>query len=694
METFEQKAQDVFSEIVINKSFVHQAGFGSRSIPTYVKEWIVSYYLGGEDKLNDLIREKIGNFIQKNLPDKSQKETIKNMMFEQREVKLLDNYSVVVNLDKGDRYLNIPFLDETGAFSMPQIIDDNKMLLSSGLWGVGTLYYIPKSEDNKKGQIWMRGFKPFQLANTDIDYFCQSRSHFTTLEWINLIVSTMGFNHHIYSERQKILLISRLIPMVEPRYNLVELAPKGTGKSFVFDNMSRYVAVRSGSVTPAVLFYNDARKTPGLITRYDCVVIDEAQKVKGDSSGDLTALLKSYLEAGHFARGKSGDINAEAGLVMLANIDLDQNKRPLFENYGLLRIFPNFLKETAFIDRFSGLLPGWDLPRISKDTPSKSIGLKGDFFSEILHCLRIDLRYRNYAKQNMELTDCDDMRDNKGVEAGASGLLKILFPDLNPSEEDFYRYCVNPALELRQRVRDELCKMDPEYLAVTFKSKIPDTYQQNHRLAVYVDPRAIENLPEMVVIEKSGIDEEAIEFGTDREPEELVEIETPVVTSISEELLSKTVTIKEGETGYSYENLFGPYLKGARIVHLVDPYIRMEYQIKNLLLFIKSLDTTNGSVELKLSTSAEDDYQKSVSASKFKDLADGLSQHGIIFTYEFDPNIHDRSIRLDNGWTIYTGRGIDIFQKPDTKYELSEVEPSKRKCRETEIVFFKTEDKK
>jgi len=117
--------------------------------------------------------------------------------------------------------------------------------------------------------------------------------------------------------------------MVEPRYNLVELAPKGTGKSFVFENMSRYVAVRSGAISPAVLFYNDARKTPGLITRYDSVVIDEAQKVKADTSGELTALLKSYLEAGRFARGSASSINAEAGLVMLANIDLDQNKRPL-----------------------------------------------------------------------------------------------------------------------------------------------------------------------------------------------------------------------------------------------------------------------------------------------------------------------------------------------------------------------------
>ena len=305
METFEQKALDIFSEIVINKSFVHKAGFGSRAIPTYVREWIISHYLDEATELSDTSRDKIARFVQKYVPDKSQKETIKNQLFEQMEVNLLDNFSVYVNLAKGDRYLNIPFLDEDAAFATPQIIQENEMLLSSGLWGVGTLYYVPKSEDNPRGQVWMREFRPFQLANMDLDYFRECRKSFSTQEWIDFLVASMGFNHHLYTERQKILLISRLIPMVEPRYNLVELAPKGTGKSFVFENMSRYVAVRSGNVSPAVLFFNDSRKTPGLITRYDSVVIDEAQKVKADSSGELTALLKSYLEAGRFARGSA-----------------------------------------------------------------------------------------------------------------------------------------------------------------------------------------------------------------------------------------------------------------------------------------------------------------------------------------------------------------------------------------------------
>ena len=685
METFEQKALDVFSEIVINKSFVHKAGFGSRAIPTYVREWIISHYLDESTELTEAARQKIAGFVQKYVPDKSQKETIKNQLFEQMEVQFLDNFSVYVNLEKGDRYLNIPFLDENAAFALPQIVQDNEMLLSSGLWGVGKLYYVPKNDDNPRGQIWMREFRPFQLANMDLEYFRECRKSFTTQEWIDFLISSMGFNYKLYSERQKILLICRLIPMVEPRYNLVELAPKGTGKSFVFENMSRYVAVRSGAISPAVLFFNDSRKTPGLITRYDSVVIDEAQKVKADTSGELTAFLKSYLEAGRFARGSASSINAEAGLVMLANIDLDQNKRPLNEQVGLFRVFPNFLRETAFIDRFSGLLPGWDLPRISKDTPSKTIGLKGDIFGEILHSLRSDISYRDYVKTNMELQNCDDMRDSKAVEAGATGLLKILFPDQDPSEEEFYCYCANPALELRQRVRDELCKLDREYVPVTFTSKIPDDFQRGHRLVSYSDPNSIpvtqvEHLDAVPIPVKDEEEAEVLRyFGAADEPSD--------DKDKHDELSAKTIHIREGETGYSYNNLFGPYLKGATKIFVVDPYVRLEYQIRNFIVFAGIIDTSVGQVELKLTTSAEDAYQEKIQEQKLKEISASLAQHGIIFTFEFDPVIHDRSIRMDNGWCIYPGRGLDIYQKPDSKYELSEIDQTKRKCRETDIIF-------
>ena len=681
MESFEQQALDNYGSLIINKSFARKSGFGSRAIPVYVREWIVAHYVGDSPDLTDEARVKIAEFVRKYVPDKSERESVKNRLFEQSDVQLLDDYAVQVNLAKGDRYLIIPFLDESKAVIPPNIVRENEMLLSSGIWGVGTLSYAPPGEDGP-GQVLLRSFVPFQLASLDMEYFIARRKAFATQEWIDFVINSMGFNHRIYSERQKILLISRLLPMVEPRYNLIELAPKGTGKSFVYENMSRYVAVRSGAITAPVLFYNDARKTPGLITRFDCVVIDEAQKVKGDRSGELAALLKSYLEAGRFGRGSAGSITSESGIVILANIDLDENKRPLHEMIGLFRDFPNFLRETAFLDRFSGLLPGWDLPRVSKVTPSICMGLKGDIFGEILHMLRSDISYQDYVKTNMHLQNCDDMRDSRAVEAGASAMLKILFPDMQPTEEDFYRFCVNPALEMRQRVRDELCKLDREYEPISMRSKHPDQFQQTHRKPQFVDPSAIEfkKLPKRFELEYEATAEHLL---TGAQPQGDKDTGDP------DEMREKTVQIEEGDIGHSYKNLFGPYLKGTSSIHLADPYIRLEFQIRNFLAFIGIIDTVDGPVDVHLTTSAEDECQKRINSQKFDEIATSLEGHGITLTYEFSDTIQRRAIALDNGWKIVLDRGLDIFQEPDSRYELSEVDQTKRKCRETEIVYMK-----
>jgi len=309
----------------------------------------------------------------------------------------------------------------------------------------------------------MREFRPFQISSVDLDYFRECRQHFTFDEWLDLMVSSIGFNPRSQTLAQKMILVTRIIPLAEPRVNVVELAPKGTGKSFVYDNLSRYARVLAGGkITPAALFHNLATHSPGLITRYDGIVLDEVQSVRGDSAGELMAGLKVYLESGRYSRGKTTG-TAEASFVMLGNTSLDEDRRLVYEEVGLFREIPNFLQETAFIDRIHGMIPGWGMGRVTKDTPSRSMGFKGDFFSEILHVLRSDLHYGEYIQQEMQLVNCNDLRDRKAITRLASGFLKLSFPDMKPSEEEFTEYCVRPAVALRQRVRDELHKMDPEY---------------------------------------------------------------------------------------------------------------------------------------------------------------------------------------------------------------------------------------
>ena len=465
-QSFEEKALEYFAEVVINKALIHEAGFGARAIPTYVGEWILSRYIE-DGELSKQSRAKVAQFIAQYLPAKGQKDTIKDALLRQETVKLLDDYSVSVNLKTGQRQLRVPFLDINDAFIDGYIVEQHALLLSSGVWGVGELFYLsPDGVERKKGEVWMRAFKPFQIGAIDLHYFVECRQYFTLEEWRDLLISGMGFNPAIYTERQKLHLMTRILPFIEPKVNLIELAPKGTGKSFIYDNLSRYARVMSGGkVSPAVLFHNQLTNIPGLITRYDVVVFDEVQSITGDTTGELIAGLKVYLESGKFSRGKT-EATADAGFVMLGNITLDMNRKPIYLVESIFKEIPNFLQETAFIDRIHGIVPGWELPRVSKDTPSCNLGFKGDFFSEMLHRLRGEVRYADFVKLHMHLEGCNDLRDRKAISRLATAYLKLLFPDLKLSEQEFRVYCIEPAIELRQRVRDELHKLDAEYTLV------------------------------------------------------------------------------------------------------------------------------------------------------------------------------------------------------------------------------------
>lgn len=465
MEVFEQKALDYFGDVIINKALIYQAGFGARAIPTYVGEWILSKFTE-DGALTGASRERIAGFLGKYLPTKGQKDEIKNRLLKMETVQILDDYSVTVNLRTGQRHLRIPILDINDAFLSQQIVDQNDLLVKSGVWGIGSLFYVPPDGPGDQGQVWMREFKPFQVSNVDLVYFQECRQNFSTSEWLDLMVSSMGFNPHAQSHQQKMILITRILPLIEARLNIVELAPKGTGKSFVYDNLSRYARVMAGGkVTPAVLFHNLVTQTPGLITRYDAIVLDEVQSISGDSAGELIAGLKVYLESGRYSRGSTMG-TAEASFIMMGNITLDEQHLPIYQDTGLFREIPNFLQETAFIDRVHGLVAGWEIGRVTKDTPSQSLGFKGDFFSEVLHALHSAAEHGEYVSENIRLINCNDLRDRKAITRLATGYLKTLFPNMQPSEEEFRDHCVKPAVELRQRIRDELHKLDPEYAAV------------------------------------------------------------------------------------------------------------------------------------------------------------------------------------------------------------------------------------
>lgn len=457
MEKYQEKAKEVFGEVCINKSLVQQMGF-ERNIPSYVAEWLIERHCP-KGELDDQAKTKIRDFVNNHLPSKRQKELLRNRLLNGEYLVILDGFSVSIDLKTGKRKLKIPSLDINDACIEKFIVDNYPLLLCGGIWGAGKLTYHP-GEGKRGGEIWLADFKPMQVGKIDIDYYFESRSYFTLDEWRSLLLSSIGYNPNAFSPSQQLLLLVRLLPVVQNRINLIELSPKGTGKSWIYINLSNYVRIVSGGkVTPAVLFYNNATNVPGLLVKHDVVVLDECQSISFENPGEVIGILKGFLEAGYFTRGKQ-KVTSEAGIVMLANIPIESSGKPRSEN--LFENLPEFLRETAFIDRLHGVLPGWELSKFNSNMISRGIGYKADFFAEVLHILRDRAGYLEHIQNNCAINS-DSIRDKIAIWRLAAGFLKLLFPDLNVTQEELYEFCLKPALSLRQRIRNQLALLDQEY---------------------------------------------------------------------------------------------------------------------------------------------------------------------------------------------------------------------------------------
>jgi ATP-dependent Lon protease len=459
--SYAAKAERLFGEVCVNKGLVQDAGFGARSIPAFVSEWIVSRNVPS-GVLDAEAQHRIRTFLNLHLPTRDQKEQLKNQLQNGEVLTILDQYSVNVDLQKNESRLTIPCLDERRAGIERHIVEQSPLLLGAGVWGVGKLQYYPPDHVRKEGQIWIVDFRPMQNARLDLDLYCECRAEFTLEEWRDLLLASMGYNPDAYTPMQQMHMLTRLVPLVQERVNMIELAPKGTGKSFVYLNLSRHVRlVSGGKVTAAALFYNNASRQPGLLSNYDLVVFDEAQSISFDNPGEIIGVLKDYLESGSFARGGTQKVEATAGLMLLANIPLGSDRQPRLEN--LFEELPDFLSETAFIDRIHGILPGWELPRIEESFVGRGIGFKADYFGDVLHHLRSRAGYEQIVQRYNTITGTTDRRDILAITRLASGFCKLLFPHGQVEADDFVAYCLRPAIQLRQRVRDQLSLLDPEY---------------------------------------------------------------------------------------------------------------------------------------------------------------------------------------------------------------------------------------
>lgn len=453
-----QKVEHAFSELTIDKRRLPESQMSKRGVPAYVGEWLLDRIVPGFGHITPEQQTKIAQWADRFLPRVSDQQIIKHRLLSGESIKVLTPIRVEVKLLKRGpvRLAQLPLLGIDDAQISTELLDAYPDLLRQGMWGVVELAHLSEG-------VVVVSFSPMQ-STVDIGLFKDARKKFTLGEWRSLLLTSMGYAPEFFTNDQKTLLLCRLLPLVQKSMHQVELAPKATGKSYLYENVSPQVRlVSGGNVTPAVLFVNNATGQWGLLARFRTVVLDEIQTLNFSAPEEIVGGLKGFLANGQLTRGGLYQTASDCSFLMLANIRLDQHQRPIIRRF-LLEELPHFLHETAFLDRLKAIIPGWELPKLSPASYANTVGLKADFFGDALIALRDDLSFDQHcARKIRSHGEGEYARNTNAVLSIASGLMKLQFTNGEVSDEDLERYCLRPAVRLRQLVWDQLQILDSEF---------------------------------------------------------------------------------------------------------------------------------------------------------------------------------------------------------------------------------------
>jgi ATP-dependent Lon protease len=468
---FENAIKSQFNDLVVDKS-ESLSFFNTLSLPSYIRDWFIKRYApSGEINLS-FIQSKINELIPRKDTWPLMLETLMN---QQKPIKILTK--IHVSTDVSSSSYSFEILDiglkSSDTLITPQVITKHKHILLSGkqdIWGVITLNYENVGSEKKpKFKIVLNDYVDFRPYKVDLKHYMELRQQFDIKTWINVILTALDYNPFGFeSNEEKQMFIRRLLPFVEKRLNLIEFAPKGTGKSYIYSQISKYGWINSGGlVTRAKLFYDMNKKTDGLIANYDFVCLDEISNTQFSQLPEIQASLKGYLENGKYTIGtKYGD--SDAGLVILGNIDQSFMDTSLyfFDNM-VTKENQKFFSESALIDRFHGFIEGWKINRMTENKKIKSIGLNTEYFSEILHQLRSDMRQQSVVYEIVSIPQDADTRDTQAIIRLTTAFVKLLFPHWITSElvdkALFLEYCLKPAKHMRQIIKTQLGFMDIEF---------------------------------------------------------------------------------------------------------------------------------------------------------------------------------------------------------------------------------------
>lgn len=669
MKALDTKLNEHFGGKVVRKDLTKLVK-GNAIVPIYVLEYLLGQYCATSDEETILQGvETVKNIISKHFVHRDEAQIIKSTVREKGSHRIIDKISVKLN-DKEDQYE--AYFANLGLKGIPiadAVIREYQKLLSSGVWCILTLGYV--STDERGAVPWViETIKPIQISISNLDEFKEGRKSFSKEEWMDVLLQTMGLNPDEFTFRSKLLQLARLVPFVENNYNLIELGPKGTGKSHIFSELSPHgMLISGGEVSKAKLFVNNSSGEIGLVGYWDVVAYDEfAGKTKNTDRG-LVDIMKNYMANKSFSRGTQV-YGASASMVFVGNTD--HSVPYMLKHSNLFDALPKDYYDTAFLDRIHAYLPGWEVQKLRNDMFTSDYGFIVDYLAEILKELRKEDRTNEYSKY-FELSDTITTRDKTAIIKTFAGLAKIIYPHGELLEEEM-KELLDFAIECRKRVKLQLQNMDETFEEVDFSYTIKSSGKR-------VEVETLEVLEHLKPIFEKEVSEPIIKTENT--------MDTIVSSVIS--LSAGQKIIRDNQTGISYDLLFGAYLLGASDFKVIDPYVRLPYQLRNFMELAKLISEKKDpetEVKLHLVTSNNEDYIEGAKDA-FEQMTYSLESIGIIFTYEFDENIHDRSINMDNGWKIVLGRGLDIWQKTGGWYDVNEYIQEKRLCKACEVTFVK-----
>lgn len=672
------KINALFAGSVVRKDLV-KAVRGNAVVPGYVLEYLLGQYAASDDE--ETIQDGI-NMVRKILAEhyvhRNEKTLVQSTIREKGRHRIIDRVTVDLNTKHDSYEASFENLDLKNVPIDSHTVTRNQKLLVGGVWCICDIEYQPSDGPNEP---WvLASLKPIQIAGVDIDNYHAARDSLTTEEWIDLLVQSVGLNPEQFSRRGKLIALTRLIPFVERNYNLVELGPKGTGKSHTFSELSPNGALISGGeVTVSKLFVNNANGKLGLVGYWDVVAFDEfAANRRTDQN--LVNIMKNYMANKQFNRGNQA-LGAEASMVFIGNTS--HTVPYMLQHSDLFDELPDSYRDSAWLDRIHHYIPGWEVSPIRSEMFSDGYGFVVDYLAEILHGKRSE-DFSDKYQDHFTLGSDISTRDRDGIQKTFSGLMKLIYPTGTATAEEIEEILVY-AIEGRKRVKDQILRIDATMrenpvqfgyqdavgnwhdIVTVEENQYPQLYHRDWEAEV---PRQAEAGEGMQTDDSLATNPERSSGGSIAP---LLPIlpqggNQPVLPDQLTRLFEGIRDFKAGQTGVSYENVLMPYLLGATEITIVDPYIRMPHQVRNVgdligLIALGKEPAEEVSVEL-ITTQTDKDQFKKDQLERLVALREASERFGVTLNVRLEDTIHDRSIATNRGWRVLLGKGLDIWEPP------------------------------